>query len=302
MIQLSELITEVLNEKTVHIDECETIEILKLMNDEDATVAGAVRHELEYIASAVDGISERLRKGGRLFYIGAGTSGRIGVLDASECPPTFGTDPEMVQALIAGGESAVTRSSEGAEDDRGAGGRLIKEHRISGKDAVVGIAASGRTPYVIGALEAANEAGALTVGIANNKNALLKKYCQISITPDVGAEVIMGSTRLKSGTSQKMILNMISTATMIKLGKVYKNLMVDMKPVNEKLLVRSRRMLELAAGVGEKTAEAALEAAGGDLKTAIVMLKTETSCQTAKAMLTASNGNVSMAIRCRDAG
>lgn len=300
MIQLSELITEVLNEKTVHIDECETMEILKMMNDEDATVAGAVRHELVHIADAVDAISERLKNGGRLFYIGAGTSGRIGILDASECPPTFGTDPEMVQAFIAGGERAITKSLEGAEDDREAGERLIKEHQIGGDDAVVGIAASGRTPYVIGALDEAQKAGALTVGIANNKNALLKEFCRISITPDVGAEVIMGSTRLKSGTSQKMILNMISTATMIKLGKVYKNLMVDMKPVNEKLLIRSRRMLELAAGVGEETAETALKAAEGDLKAAIVMLKTKTNYQAAKAMLTANNGNVSRAIRCRD--
>ena len=296
MIQTPELSAEVLNEKTVHIDECETIEILKMMNDEDATVAGAVQLELEHIAEAVDGISDRLKNGGRLFYIGAGTSGRIGILDASECPPTFGTEPELVQALIAGGESAITQPSEGAEDDAGAGRRLIQEHHIGEKDAIVGIAASGRTPFVVGALEAAGETGALTIGVANNKNALLKKYCKISIIPDVGAEVIMGSTRLKSGTSQKMVLNMLSTATMIKLGKVYKNLMVDMKPVNEKLLVRSRRMLELAAGVTEKTAEDTLKAANGDLKTAIVMLKTNSSSKTARAMLEAGGGNVSKAI------
>ena len=267
-----------------------------MMIDEDATVAGAVQRELEHIAKAVDGISGRLKNGGRLFYIGAGTSGRIGILDASECPPTFGTEPELVQALIAGGESAITQPSEGAEDDAEAGRRLIREHHISEKDAIVGIAASGRTPFVVGALEAARETGALTIGVANNKNALLKKYCKISIIPDVGAEVIMGSTRLKSGTSQKMVLNMLSTATMIKLGKVYKNLMVDMKPVNEKLLLRSRRMLELAAGVGEKTAEDTLKAADGDLKTAIVMLKTNSNSKTARAMLEAGGGNVSKAI------
>lgn len=297
MVQLSGLTTEVMNEKTVHIDECGTLEILELMNDEDATVAGAVRNELEYIAKAVDGITERLRTGGHLIYVGAGTSGRIGVLDASECPPTFGTDAELVQAFIAGGESAITHSSEGAEDDREAGRRLIRDHRIGEKDAVVGIAASGRTPYVLGALEEAGRKGALTVGVSNNKKAELNSLCQVCIAPDVGAEVIMGSTRLKSGTSQKMVLNMISTATMIKLGKVYKNLMVDMRPVNEKLVVRSRRMLELAAGINEMGANRVLEQADGNLKAAIVMAKTQVDLKTALAALSRNDENVSRAIR-----
>lgn len=298
MVQLSGLTTEVMNEKTAHIDECETLEILKLMNEEDATVAGAVRAELEHIADAVDGITQRLKLGGRLIYVGAGTSGRIGVLDASECPPTFGTDPELVQAFIAGGANAITQPSEGAEDDREAGRALIREHSIGEKDAVVGIAASGRTPYVLGALEEAGKTGALTVGVSNNRKAQLKSLCQVSIIPEVGAEVIMGSTRLKSGTSQKMVLNMISTATMIKLGKVYKNLMVDMRPVNEKLVVRSRRMLELAAGINEMGADKVLKEADGNLKAAIVMAKAQVGLNTALTALRQNSENVSQAIRC----
>lgn len=299
MERLSELETEVCNERTEHIDEYGTLDILKAMNMEDETVAGAVKRELASIADAVDGVTERLKSGGRLFYVGAGTSGRLGLLDAAECPPTFGTSPELVQAYIAGGEKAVTQPSEGAEDDREAGSRLVKEHEIGPRDAVVGITASGRTPFVLGALEAAGKEGALTIGIANNKNAKLKEYCEICILPDVGAEVIMGSTRLKSGTSQKMVLNMISTASMIKLGKVYKNLMVDMKPVNQKLEARSRRMLKLATGVGGKAAEEVLKAADGELKTAIVMLKAKTDPQSARSMLDASSGSVTRAIQNR---
>lgn len=297
MERLSELETEVCNKRTEHIDEYETIDILRVMNQEDETIAGAVREELPHIADAVDGVTERLKEGGRLFYVGAGTSGRLGLLDAAECPPTFGTSPDLVQAYIAGGEDAITQPSEGAEDDMEAGVRLVSEHGIGEKDAIVGIAASGRTPYVLGALQAARQEGALTIGIANNKNAQLKEFCDICILPDVGPEVIMGSTRLKSGTSQKMVLNMISTATMIKLGKVYKNLMVDMKPVNEKLVARSRRMLNLATGVSGKAAEEVLEAADGELKTAIVMLKTKTDPQSARIMLDKNSGSVTKAIQ-----
>ena len=297
MVQLSELTTEVMNEKTIHIDECETLEILKLMNDEDATVAGAVRKELKLIAEAVDGITERIKTGGRLIYVGAGTSGRIGILDASECPPTFGVDYETVQAFIAGGEAAITRSSEGAEDDWEAGKELICNQKISEKDAVVGIAASGRTPYVLGAIAEAEKRGALTVGVSNNKNAELSCKCRISIVPEVGAEVIMGSTRLKSGTSQKMVLNMISTATMIKLGKVYKNFMVDMRPVNEKLEARSCRMLELATGINQTEAVKRLNEADGDLKAAVIMAKTQVDLKTALEALNQNEGNVSFTIK-----
>lgn len=297
MSEFSSLITEIPNKNTTHIDECETLEILHMMNDEDATIAGAVKKELPFIAEAVDKIVKRMKKGGRLIYVGAGTSGRLGVLDASECPPTFGTDPDLVQAHIAGGEQAFTKALENAEDDEEAGKSLIAEQSVHEFDSVVGITASGRTPYVMGALRAACEKGALTVGIANNKNAQLKDICDISIIPDVGAEVIMGSTRLKAGTSQKMVLNMISTATMIKMGKVYKNLMVDMRPTNEKLLVRTLRMLMLAAETDEETAKKALESSNGNLKMAIVMLKSDVIPEIAKENLIKCNGNVSQAIR-----
>lgn len=293
MVHLGKLTTEVLNLKTKHIDECETLQILQMMNDEDAIVAGAVRCELQSIANAVDGICERLKNGGRLFYVGAGTSGRIGILDASECPPTFGTDPEMVQAYIAGGETAITQALEGAEDNKEEGENLISEHHIGNQDAVIGITASGRTPYVLGALKKAKAAGALTIGIANNQNAEIKECSDICILPDVGPEVIMGSTRLKSGTSQKLVLNMISTATMVKLGKVYRNLMVDMKPTNEKLFLRSRRILQLAVSVDEAEAETLLRNAGGNIKVAIIMYKTGVSMETARDILSKHDDNIS---------
>lgn len=297
MLEFSALKTEIPNENTTHIDECETLEILRMMNAEDAKIAGAVGKELSCIAEAVDEIVKRMKNGGRLIYVGAGTSGRLGVLDASECPPTFGTDPEQVQAFIAGGEAAFTKSLESAEDDEEAGENLITEKAVRKEDAVVGITASGRTPYVLGALKAARRIGALTVGIANNDKARLKDICDISIIPDVGAEVIMGSTRLKAGTSQKMVLNMISTATMIKMGKVYRNLMVDMKPINEKLLVRTLRMLELSTGVDEETARKTLEISRGNLKAAIIMLKSDVAPEVAERVLIKSNGSVSGAIR-----
>ncbi len=282
--------TEQPNPNTRQIDQLPTLDALRLINAEDATVAAAVEAALPDIAQAVDAIAERLRAGGRLIYVGAGTSGRLGVLDAVECVPTFGTPPELVQGLIAGGLPALTQAAEGAEDDRTAGHDELLALAVSAADAVVGIAASGRTPYVLGALDAAREVGALRIGIACNTPAPLLDAAEIAIAAIVGPEVIAGSTRLKAGTAQKLILNMISTATMIRLGKVYGNRMVDVKVTNQKLAARARRLVVEIAGIDEDEAARLLAQTGNRVKPAVVMALLGLSADAAQARLDTAQG------------
>jgi len=272
------------------------IEIVRLMNREDRKVAPAVGHELPAIARAVDGIVKRMEAGGRLIYVGSGTSGRIGVLDASECPPTFGTSPEDVFALIAGGKRAVTEPVEGAEDDRGAGRRDLKKIGLLGDDTVVGLAASGTTPYVLAAIAYAKQRGALTIAVTANHKSPLAKAVDIAITPDVGPEVLTGSTRLKAGTAQKMVLNMLSTATMVRLGHAYENLMIDLIKSNQKLRERAKRILVEATGKGVSEVEHALRQSEHDLRVALLMLKRRISAEKARKTLESFGGNLRRAI------
>jgi N-acetylmuramic acid 6-phosphate etherase len=284
------MLTEKPNPRSANIDQLTTLEMLQVISDEDATVAMAVRRTLPAIAQAVDTITEHLRQGGRLFYVGAGTSGRLGVLDAVECVPTFSTPPEMVQGILAGGDAALTRPAEGAEDDHDAGYRKMIELGVSARDVVVGIAASGRTPYVIGALRAANEHGAVTVAIVCNEPAPMLDLAHIPIAAVVGPEIIAGSTRLKSGTAQKMILNMLSTASMIRLGKVYGNLMVDVKVTNQKLAQRAQRIVSQVTGVSDDDAAHLLEQTHNEVKPAIVMALLDVTPDEARAKLDAAGG------------
>ena len=267
---LKHLTTEARNPASTESDSLSAIEIVRLINAQDATVATAVAAEATSIAAAIDAIADRLRAGGRLVYMGAGTSGRLGVLDASECPPTFSTPPEMVVGLIAGGRQALTRAVEGAEDHPEQGQRDLAEIGLSEKDAVVGIATSGRTPYVIGGLQYAKQCGAMTIGFSCNKDCSLRPHCQILISPIVGAEVISGSTRMKAGTATKMVLNMLTTGAMVRLGKTYGNLMVDLNATNEKLTIRSSRIVCEVAGVDPEQADELLKRCDGNVKTAIV--------------------------------
>jgi N-acetylmuramic acid 6-phosphate etherase len=279
------------------MDSLPTAEMVALINAEDASVAQAVQQELPAIVQAVELIVERLRRGGRLLYCGVGTSGRLGVLDAAEMVPTFGTGPEMVRAFIAGGRKAITQAIEGAEDDRQAGAEAVRQAGVWEADVVVGIAASGRTPWVLGALAEARRRGALTVGLACNRHSPLEELAEVTIAPLVGPEVIAGSTRLKAGTAQKMVLNMLSTATMIRLGKVYGNLMVDVRPTSDKLRERARRIVQEAAGVGPEEAERALEAAGYQVKVALVMLLAGVGAEEARRRLGQAAGDVRRALR-----
>lgn len=294
---LDALITEQVNARTIHIDEKETEELLTIINTEDKTVANAVAKVIPMIAKAVDCIVDRLNKGGRLFYIGAGTSGRLGVIDAAECPPTYGTDPELIQAIIAGGEKAIFNAAEGDEDNEKAGRDVIKGKNVASIDTVIGITASGRTPFVLGAVQEAKTAGAFTIGLCNNTSASLTEICDISIVPEVGPEVVMGSTRMKSGTSQKLVLNMISTSVMIKLGKVYGNLMVDLNPNNEKLMHRATRIISLATDLAPEEAYNYLMQSGKNPKIAIVMAKTGTTKEQAKVLLENTGGYVYRALQ-----
>ena len=289
-------LTEERNPLTTNIDTLTTLDMLALINAEDQKVALAVHDELPKIAAAVDAITARMRHGGRLIYIGAGTSGRLGVLDASECPPTFGTLPELVVGLIAGGPAALTESIEGAEDDHDNGVDEIAELDVIEHDSVVSVAASGRTPYAIGGLEEAKRRGALTVSIACNRLSPLGKLADIGIVPLVGPEVVTGSTRLKAGTAQKMVLNMISTAVMIRLGKTYSNLMVDVQPTNIKLRQRARRIVAEATGLGLGQAGELLQACDGEVKTAIVAVLAGVSPNEARKRLNVSGGYVRRAI------
>lgn len=297
MVELEKIPTEQVNPNTKNIDSLDTLGVLRLMNDEDKKIAYAVESELESIARAVDCISAQLRKGGRLFYVGCGTSGRLGILDAVECPPTFSTDPEMVQGIIAGGNSAIFKAKEGAEDNEAEGRKDLENVGLTDKDVVVGIAASGRTPYVLGAMAYAREIGAPTVSVSCNKGGPVYNAADYPIAVDAGPEVITGSTRLKSGTAQKMVLNMLSTASMISLGKVYGNLMVDVKPSNEKLRRRAVRIVSTAAGVDEQRATEALAEAGGRAKTAIVMLLCSTGREEAERLLASADGRIARAVR-----
>jgi N-acetylmuramic acid 6-phosphate etherase len=272
MADLSHLPTEATNESTRELSRVSTRDAMLLINDEDHKVAPAVRERVDEIARAVDAIAQRLQRGGRLFYIGAGTSGRLGVVDASECPPTFGTPPELVQGLIAGGRDAVFKSKEGAEDIEENGAVALQEKQFGENDVIVGLAASGRTPYVIGALKYAREIGALTVGVTVNPQAAIKEYSDIFIAPVVGPEAVTGSTRMKAGTAQKLVLNMISTGVMLRLGKVEGNLMTKVQPWCEKLVDRQIRLVMNLAGVDAETAEQSLTANNGDVEQAVKSL------------------------------
>lgn len=295
-LNLEGIMTESNNQRTQQIDVCSTLEMVALMNEEDKRVAYAVELELPHIAAAIDAIVAGFKRGGRLIYCGAGTSGRLGVLDASECPPTFGTNEEMVQGFIAGGDFALRHPIEGAEDSFEDGYQLMKDIQITDCDVVVGITASGRTKYVLGAIERAKEMGAFTVGVCTNANSDLERVASLTIAPLVGSEVIQGSTRLKSGTAQKMVLNMLTTGSMIKIGKVYKNYMVDMKPLNEKLMDRSVRLVVEATGVPNDVAYEQLKKCSFHVKTAIVMIMRNCSFEEARLLLEQTGGYVSAAI------
>ncbi|NPV70107.1 MAG: N-acetylmuramic acid 6-phosphate etherase [Firmicutes bacterium] len=286
------LLTEGRNMRTVAIDRMETLEIVRMINDEDVGVALAVQRELPSVARAVDLIVECLKASGRLFYVGAGTSGRLGAIDASECIPTFGVSPAMVQAIMAGGNAALTGPVEGVEDDTGQGAADVRSRGVRRGDAVVGIAASGRTPYTVGALREAGSLGARTIAVFNNPGAEMSQVVEVAICPVTGPEAIMGSTRMKAGTAQKMVLNMLSTAAMIRLGKVYSNLMVDMQPTNIKLVQRARRMVTLASGCSDEEAARYLEEAHFQVKVAVVMALTRLSAGEAVRLLEESGGYV----------
>lgn len=294
--ELDLLVSETRNPRTTNIDLMSSLEIVSVMNAEDRSVPDAVAATLPEVARAVDAIVAALRSDGRLVYAGAGTSGRLGVLDASECPPTFGTPPELVIGLIAGGDAAVRNAVEGAEDDAVAGAADLEAIGLSARDVVVGIAVSGRTPYVIGALEHAGRIGATTIALTCNPASPIAQLAAISIAPVAGPEVVTGSTRLKSGTAQKLVLNMLSTASMVRLGKTYGNLMVDMIASNKKLEARAARMVVEATGTSLADATAALEAAGYSSKLAILMLLTGQDAGAARQALEAAGGVLRRAI------
>jgi len=290
------LTTEQRNDVSFDIDAKTSLEIVTIINNEDKKVPVAVTQILGEIAALVDDIVAAFRKGGRLIYIGAGTSGRLGVLDASECPPTYGVEPGMVIGLIAGGQEALTKSVEAAEDKAGEGVGELKALGFSEKDVLVGITASGQAPYVLGALEYARDIGAVTGAISCNANSKTFDYARHRLYANVGPEVVTGSTRMKSGTAQKLILNMISTAAMIRMGKVYKNLMVDLKPVNHKLVLRSIRLIREVTGCTEEEATDSFEVSGKRPKTAIVMILLKKDKDEAEKMLKEADGHISLII------
>lgn len=289
-MNLSKLTTEQRNERTMNLDAVSTIDILRLMNEEDQGVPTAIRSVLQEIEKVVEAVKQSFHRGGHLIYVGAGTSGRLGILDAAECVPTFNVDPSMVQGLIAGGIPAMTVAVEGAEDSFILGEEDLKKIHLTDKDTVLGIAASGRTPYVIGALDYARKVGATTASLACNKDAEISKHADINIEVLVGSEILTGSTRLKSGTAQKLVLNMISTASMIGIGKVYKNLMVDVKPTNEKLLERSKTIIMQATECSYEVANRAFYEADENVKLAIVMVLTSLSKEEAQQKLNKAKG------------
>jgi N-acetylmuramic acid 6-phosphate etherase len=294
--QMERRLTELRNPASRNLDRMTALQIVRLMNREDRKVAAAVGRELPGIARAVDEIVARMQVGGRLIYVGAGSSGRIAVVDASECPPTFGTSPGLVRALIAGGKKAMTKPVEGAEDSRPNAIRDLKRLKLTAADTVVGIAASGSTPYVVAAVAFAKKRKALTIGISSNRNSLLGKTAAIAITPQVGPEVLTGSTRLKAGTAQKMVLNMLSTAVMVRLGHGYDNLMIDLALTNQKLRHRVKRILMESSGKDVSAVEHALRQTEHNLRLALIMLKRGLTAQKAKRQLAAAKGDLRRAL------
>jgi len=289
-------ITEQRNPRTRGLDLLPTADLLRVLNREDATVSRAVRREIPAIARAVESMTRALNSGGRVFYVGAGTSGRLASLDTSEIPPTFGVSPRLFQAVIAGGLRAISHAVEGAEDSASQGAKDIAHRGVIHRDVVVGIAASGGTPYVLGALAAARRAGAATIGITSNRRSPIAKAVQILIAPQTGPEAISGSTRLKAGTAQKLVLNMLSTTTMVRLGRVYDNWMIGVTLTNQKLRNRGQRILEEAAGASVSETARALRQAGHDPCIALVMLKKKLGADQARRLLHAANGNVRKAL------
>lgn len=293
---LAQLLTEQRNPASQDLDLLSSERVLRLINAQDKLVPLAVEHEIPYITQAVELIVQAFRTGGRLIYCGAGTSGRLGIVDASECPPTFGTDPSMVVGLIAGGQAAVFRSQEGAEDNEAQAHQDVDALNVSERDVVCGIAASRRTPYVVQAIARARERGAKTVYITTNPRSEFNLDVDVAICPEVGPEVVMGSTRMKSGTAQKLVLNMLTTTAMVRLGKVYENMMVDLQQTNNKLVERSKRIIMMATGVEYETAAEYLERSQRHVKTAIVMIKTGATLEEARRRIEAAGGFVRLAI------
>ncbi|MGF9657469.1 N-acetylmuramic acid 6-phosphate etherase [Pantoea agglomerans] len=296
-LDLSQMITEGRNPASQNIDELSTEAMLRVINDEDKKVALAVEAIVPQIAAAVDAICAAFQAGGRLIYCGAGTSGRLGILDASECPPTFGTPREQVIGLIAGGHTAILQAVENAEDNREQGAQDLKDIHFSRHDVLVGIAASGRTPYVLGALAYANELGATTVSLTCNPGSAMSQVAAIALTPVVGPEVVTGSSRMKAGTAQKLVLNMLTTGSMIRSGKVYGNLMVDVEATNQKLVQRQVNIVMQATDCDDATASAALTACGGHCKTAILMVLADLAADEAKALLSQHQGFIRQALQ-----
>ncbi len=295
--EISNLSTEQRNPNSMNIDIASSSEILKIINEEDKTVPLAVEKELPYIEQAVEMIVEALKSGGRLLYFGAGTSGRLGIIDAAECPPTFGTPHELIRGYIAGGRKAVFRAQEGAEDLEENGAADVLKAIVTSKDVVCGIAASKRTPYVVGAIKKAKELGAKTLFVTcNPRDQFDLKEVDVAICPYVGPEVVMGSTRMKSGTAQKLVLNMLTTASMIRLGKVYENMMIDLQMTNKKLVERSKRIVMTITGVSYEEAEEFLSKADGHVKTALVMIKANVDADKARELLDKADGFVRKAI------
>jgi len=296
MTGLDRLLTEQPNPASASIDELATEDVLRIINAEDHKVAGAVERVIPAVARAVDAIVAAFERGGRLFYIGAGTSGRLGILDASECPPTFSVPPEMVQGVIAGGEAALSRATETTEDDPAIGARDLAARGFTRNDVLVGIAASGRTPFTLGAVAEARRQGAVTVGISCTPDSELARAVDIAITPLVGPEVVAGSTRMKAGTAQKLVLNMLSTGAFVRLGYVYGNLMVNVQPKNHKLRDRAQRIVAQTAGVSQQRAGKLLAEAGDSVRTAILMAKADIGREEAERRLAAANGRISKAL------
>ncbi len=297
---LENLLTEQVNPASDRIDALPTARVLEIINAEDRHVADAVAREIPAITRAVDAIAAAIERGGRLFYIGAGTSGRLGVLDAAECPPTFSADPDVVQGIMAGGEQALARATETTEDDPAIGARDLRGRGFTARDVLVGIAASGRTPYVLGAIAEARSLGAITAGISCTPDSELARAVDIAITPLTGAEIVAGSTRMKAGTATKLVLNMLTTAAFIRLGYVYGNLMVNVQPRNTKLRDRAIRIVAQAAEVTYDVARDLLTAAGDKVATAIVMAKTGVDREASEQRLAAANGRISTAIGTTD--
>ncbi|HIV57181.1 MAG TPA: N-acetylmuramic acid 6-phosphate etherase [Candidatus Stackebrandtia faecavium] len=293
---LQGLATEGVDPRFAKIDEMSSYELASLMNETDAEVPQAIAQQLPFIAKAVDAICERMAVGGRLRYVGAGTAGRMAVVDASECPPTFSTPPELVQAVLAGGAPAMTNATEGAEDDEAAGAEAMHIHDIGADDVVVGVTASGRTPFVLSAVSEARRRGALTVGLSCNRDSKLSAAAEHAIEVVVGNEVIAGSTRLKSGTAQKLVLNMISTIAMVRLGHTYGNYMVDMRVLNDKLAVRAANMVSEITGATNEASRVALHSAGNNAKTAILMIERDIDVDTARSLLSRADGRLGKAL------